>query len=35
MPAEPPTGKGLGAWRNAKQQAVEALSPLIASFRSL
>jgi glucose-6-phosphate 1-dehydrogenase len=26
--AEPPTGKGLGAWRAAKQQVVEALSPL-------
>jgi glucose-6-phosphate 1-dehydrogenase len=26
--AEPPTGKGLGAWRDAKQQVVEALSPL-------
>jgi len=26
--AEPPTGKGLRAWRDSKQQAVEALSPL-------
>jgi glucose-6-phosphate 1-dehydrogenase len=26
--AEPPTGKGLAAWRDAKQQVVNALSPL-------
>jgi glucose-6-phosphate 1-dehydrogenase len=26
--AEPPTGKGLGAWLDAKQQVVKALSPL-------
>jgi glucose-6-phosphate 1-dehydrogenase len=26
--AEPPPGKGLGAWRDAKQQVIQALSPL-------